>query len=170
MYLTVFGMNKLLFDKIYFFTIKNEFAKKTAILISKFSKPAFIIIYVMGILILLVSGDMGIVKFITVPFLTLIFNTSLRKLLNKPRPFLREDVEMLVKHENSGSFPSNHACSSMIISLSYILVCPLLVPFFIIFAFFTGLSRVMTGVHYPIDVLFGWFISLTLGLIFFLIL
>ena len=170
MYLMVSGMNKLLFDKIYFFTQKNKLAKKTAIFISKFSKPAFIIIYVLGIITLLIKSDLGIVKLIAVPFFTLIFNTILRKLLNKPRPFLRKDVEMLVEHENSGSFPSNHACSSMIISLSYLLVYPFLVPFFITFSFFTGLSRIMTGVHYPIDVLCGWLISLISGLIFYLIL
>ncbi len=163
-------MNNRLFNKIYFFTINNKWAKKLAIFISNFSKPAFIIIYILGIIALLIKGDMGIVKLIAVPFFTLIFNTTLRKLLNKPRPFLKENVTQLVAHEASGSFPSNHACSSMIISLSYLLILPVLVPFFVIFAFFTGLSRVMTGVHYPIDIIAGWLISIISGLIFFLIL
>lgn len=163
-------MNNRLFNKIYFFTINNKWAKKLTIFISNFSKPAFIIIYILGIIALLIKGDMGIVKLIAVPFFTLIFNTTLRKLLNKPRPFLKENVTQLVAHEASGSFPSNHACSSMIISLSYLLILPVLVPFFVIFAFFTGLSRVMTGVHYPIDIIAGWLISIISGLIFFLIL
>lgn len=167
-------MNSKLFDKIYFYTANNKRVKKAAIFISNFSKPAFIIIYILGIIILFTGGEEEIadkmIKMIAVPFFTLVFNTAIRKLLNKPRPFLRDDVKKLVEHESSGSFPSNHACSSMIISLSYILVCPVIVPVFIVFAFFTGLSRVMTGVHYPLDVLCGWLISLVSGLTFFLIL
>lgn len=160
-------MNKLLFDKIYFFTINHNIAKKTAVFISEFSKPAFIIIYILGIIAVLINNCEGIVKIIAVPFLTLLFNTTLRKFLNKPRPFTRNDVVNLVEHENNGSFPSNHACSSMIISLSYIMIYPPLVPVFIILAFFTGFSRVATGVHYPLDIFAGWIISFVSGIIFF---
>ncbi len=163
-------MNKRLFDKIYFFTLNNSTIKRLSIFISELSKPAFIIIYILGILTLAVKGSEGIVKIIAVPFFTLLFNTALRKLFNKPRPFLREDVEQLVSHEKSGSFPSNHACSSMIISLSYLLIYPPLVPIFIIFAFFTGLSRIATGVHYPVDVAVGWLISILSGVIFYIFL
>ena len=163
-------MNKRLFEKIYFFTAKNKWAEKTAVFITQLSKPAFIIIYIAGILTLYATGKEGTVKMIAVPFFTLVFNTILRKLLNKPRPFLTDGVEKLVEHGESGSFPSNHACSSMIISLSYILVCPRAVLPLIIFSFFTGLSRIMTGVHYPLDVLCGWLISLISGCIFFVLL
>lgn len=160
-------MNKLLFDKIYFFTANNSRAKKLAIFVSEFSKPAFIIIYILGIIAVLINDRKGIAEIIAVPFFTLLFNAILRKFLNKPRPFNREDVTKLVDHKNSGSFPSNHACSSMIISLSYIIVCPILVPFFMALAFFTGLSRVATGVHYPLDVFAGWAISIVSGITFF---
>lgn len=163
-------MNKKLFDKIYFYTANNKGLKKLAVAISDFSKPAFIIIYIVGIIALIIKGSEGIADMIAVPFFTLVFNTVLRKVLNKPRPFLRADVKMLVEHKNSGSFPSNHACSSMIIALSYLLLYPVAVPFLIVFAFFTGLSRVMTGVHYPLDVICGWLISILSGLTFFLIL
>lgn len=170
MCLTVYGMNKRLFEKIYFCTINNKWAEKAAIFTSEFSKPAFVIIYLLGIIAVLVQGGEGIVKIIAVPFFTLVFNTVLRKILNKPRPFMSEGITKLVEHEQSGSFPSNHACSSMIISLSYFLVLPVAVPFFIVLAFFTGLSRVMTGVHYPVDVCCGWLISIISGCIFFLLL
>lgn len=170
MYLTVYGMNKLIFDKIYFFTVKNKQARGLAIFISNFSKPAFIIIYIWGIIELLIHGGEGAFEIIAVPAFTLFFNTTIRNYLNMPRPFLRDDVSKLVKHENSGSFPSNHACSSMIISLCYLIVYPPLVPYLIVFAFFTGLSRVMTGVHYPLDVICGWLLSLFIGLTFFVIL
>ncbi len=163
-------MNKLLFDKIYFYTLNNTKARNIAVFISGFSKPAFIIIYIAGIICSLLQGGERTAEIIAVPFLTLVFNTALRKIINKPRPFTREDVSQLVDHKDSGSFPSNHAASSMIISLSYILIYPPLVPVFIVFAFFTGLSRVATGVHYPLDVAAGWFISTVSGIIFFYIL
>ncbi len=163
-------MNKLIFEKIYFFTSNNEKAKKLAVFVSEISKPVFIFIYIMGIISVMCRGGEGIVRIITVPLLTLVFNTVLRKALNKPRPFNREDITNFVEHKNSGSFPSNHACSSMIISLSYFLIYPQLVPVFMTLAFFTGLSRIMTGVHYPSDVLCGWLISLIFGIILFVIL
>lgn len=169
MYLTVFGMNKWLFDKIYFFTLEHSSLKKAAVLVSELSKPFFFAAYTACVLISFFKGcDM--IKIIAVPLCTLVFNSLLRKLLNRPRPFLREDVDKLVDHKESGSFPSNHACSSMVIALSWILVCPLAVAFFAVLAFFTGLSRIMTGVHYPLDVLCGWLIGALSGIIFFLIL
>lgn len=165
-----YGMNKLIFDKLYFFTLNNEKVKRLAIFVSKISKPAFIFIYIMGIISVMYRGGEEIVRIIAVPLLTLVFNTVLRKTLNIPRPFNREDITNFVEHKNSGSFPSNHACSSMIISLSYSLIYPQLVPAFMALAFFTGLSRIMTGVHYPSDVLCGWLISLVFGIILFVIL
>lgn len=166
----VFGMNKWFFDKIYFYTVNNKWAEKSAVFVSEFSKPAFIAIYIAGIITVLIRGGQGIAEIMAVPLLTLLFNSAVRKLLNKPRPFNRADVNKLVDHKNSGSFPSNHACSSMIISFSYFLVCGDLVPVFVVFAFFTGLSRIMTGVHYPLDVFCGWLVGILSGLIFFVIL
>ena len=167
MFLTVSGMNKKLFNKIYFTTANNNFLKKLAIFVSEFSKPAFIIIYALGIFFNLLNDGNGIAKILAVPFFTLLFNSTIRKLLNKPRPFTNPEIIQLVKHKNSGSFPSNHACSSVIISLSYLAVKPELVPFFLVFSFFTGLSRIATGVHYPVDVLAGWAVSFFSGIIFF---
>ncbi len=163
-------MNNKLFNKIYYYTVTNELAKHFAIFVSGLSRPAFMSIYAIGVFCLYLSGREGMVKVIAVPFFTLLFNTILRKILNKPRPFNRDDVVKLVDHKNNGSFPSNHACSAMIISLSFIIICPVLVPCFVLFAFMTGLTRVMTGVHYPYDVICGWLISLVSGLTFFVFL
>lgn len=163
------NLNKLFFNKIYFYTLNHNWAKKTAIAISEFSKPLFVVIYLVGVIIS-ATKNIEVIKFLAVPFFTLIFNTTVRKVLNKPRPFLNDGVEKLVEHKESGSFPSNHACSSMIIALSYILVYPPMVLPLAIMAIFTGLSRVMTGVHYPFDIVAGWFVSLLSGLIFYVIL
>ncbi len=163
-------MNKKLFYKIYDYTLSNEAAAKAAVLLSRFSKFIYIFIYGLGFLMLLLRSDIfSIPKYILVPFTVLVVNTVLRKFIGKPRPFEAEDIESLVPHEANGSLPSNHAASSLIIALSWVLVYPPAAAVFVLLAFCTGFSRIMTGVHYPLDVLCGWIVAAVGGLVGFLL-
>ena len=42
-------------------------------------------------------------------------------------------------------------------------IFPVVGAILIVLAIFTGLSRVMTGVHYPVDVFLGWLIAIVIG-------
>ncbi len=163
-------MNKRLFYRIYNYTVNNKTAAKAAVLLSRFSKFIYVVIYGLGFIILLFGSDILLIpRYILVPFAVLVVNTSLRKILNKPRPFESEDIEALVPHEENGSLPSNHAASSLIISLSWLLVCPPVAAAFVLLSFCTGFSRIMTGIHYPLDVVCGWMIALIGGVFGFLL-
>ena len=70
-------------------------------------------------------------------------------------------------HDADGSFPE-HASSAMIIALSVYWINPIAGWVFICLDLFTAISRVLAGVHYPLDVLTGIFISLLFSILFFI--
>lgn len=85
----------------------------------------------------------------------------------QPRPFIENQVNLLLTHSPTSSFPSGHAAFffalSTVIFLYYKKVYP--APsrrfwcgvgiFFLIASFLIGLSRVFSGLHWPSDILAG---------------
>ena len=59
--------------------------------------------------------------------------------------------------------PSNHSASAMVLALALIYILPQYFIFFIILAIITGIFRVIAGLHYPIDVLFGFLLGFLIG-------
>jgi undecaprenyl-diphosphatase len=74
----------------------------------------------------------------------------------RPRPCIAlEGVQLLVGCANSPSFPSNHAVNaSALATLVGLTARPLLLPA-VILAGLVAYSRIYVGVHYPLDVLSG---------------
>lgn len=134
------------------------------------SKSFFFIVYGVGALWLFTEKSRGLIAFIAIPFLVLCYNSFLRKLIGRTRPFVRFGLEPMLSHEANGSCPSNHAASSVVIALAFWLISPYISCFLLVMALFTGLSRVFAGVHYPLDVLIGWLIGGITGVLGFIIL
>ena len=108
---------------------------------------------------------MGIVFFIAVPVIDLIFVTILRFLLDKPRPFEVYQIEPLTKHSKGNSCPSRHTASAFIIGMACLYVN---IPFGVLtlcMACIVGATRVLCGLHFIRDVLIGAGISVVLGII-----
>lgn len=163
-------MDKQLFFAIYNFTAARPLAKKIAGGVARFSKSFFFIMYGIGALWLLIDAPAYLVRFLVIPFLTLCYNSFLRKKIGRVRPFVRFGLEPLLEHEANGSCPSNHAASAMVISLAFWLISPYISFILIIIALFTGVSRICAGVHYPFDVLLGWLIGGIVGVVGFILL
>lgn len=162
-------MNRKLFFSVYNFTKNHKIAKTLGILIAKYSQKFFVLVYVIGIILVYKYNFNSLIKFILIPLITLVYNSFLRHKLNAQRPFVKEDITPFIEHETTGSCPSNHGASSMIIAMAYFCINPYIALVLVVLAAITGISRVMTGVHYPFDILLSWVIAWVIGTIGFLI-
>jgi membrane-associated phospholipid phosphatase len=80
--------------------------------------------------------------------------------ITEARPFVTDhDTIQLLKHGADNSFPSDHATLAALIAAVAAFAWPRWAALFIALGLLIGLSRVISGVHYPGDVLAGWFIG-----------
>ncbi|MCC0566937.1 MULTISPECIES: undecaprenyl-diphosphatase [Brevibacillus] len=82
---------------------------------------------------------------------------------NQPFAVL-SDVHTLIEHDIDNSFPSDHTILFFSVCISFLLVRKKEGWLWLAVAICVSLSRIMVGVHYPIDVatgaLFGWLAAL----------
>jgi len=73
----------------------------------------------------------------------------------RPRPFLTHQVNNLVSHDISGSFPSGHMMFIFPLIYFVVLANKKIGFVFIVLGVLMGLARIYVGIHYPFDILFG---------------
>lgn len=89
----------------------------------------------------------------------------LKRLLRINRPFI--DFGFSPLHFETGfSFPSEHMTIFTAIAMVMFLINKKAGIVFLIIAILIGLSRIVIGVHYPLDILGGLFVGGLVGLIF----
>lgn len=87
----------------------------------------------------------------------------IRLFWSRPRPFVENNINLLISHENTSSFPSGHV--SACFALSYIVYHynkKAGIVFFIA-SFLISIFRVFVGVHWPSDVLAGALVGVFSG-------
>jgi undecaprenyl-diphosphatase len=85
----------------------------------------------------------------------LVITELIRLIWHRSRPFVDYQVNQLIEHSASGSFPSGHVAGLFAIATAvYFFNKKFGIAFFII-SFFIGLARVFVGIHYPLDILGG---------------
>jgi len=85
-----------------------------------------------------------------------------------PRPFMIPTGTLLIAHAAESSFPSDHATIMFSISLMFLTFKDLRRSgaVFFILAFISGLARVYSGLHFPMDMAGSLFVaSLSLGIL-----
>lgn len=156
-------MNKRLFFWLYNMAKDNKAVGRIAVFVASHTNKIYALVYLIGVVYAFFQNSNLLFRFILIPFITIVYNSILRKILNRPRPFKELEIESLIEHEDKGSCPSNHAVSAMIIAMVWCSIFPAVGAILVVLAVFTGISRVMTGVHYPIDVILGWIIAIVIG-------
>lgn len=98
-----------------------------------------------------------------------IFVELIRHFFPVGRPFLKENINLLIKPLKSPSFPSGHAAFYFALAFYIFLENKKAGIFFLIAALFIALSRIFVGVHWPADILAGITVGIfSASLIYFL--
>ncbi len=142
--------------------------KKMIILLSSISVLLSFISYVLLLIYLLLNKHPLLLKTILIPLSTIMIVEVFRHFYHKQRPFEKYNYEPLIEHSTGKSFPSKHASSACIIALSIYQMNPTLGIIMILNAIVVGLTRIMSGIHYPIDVCGGYLLGFILHLFYYL--
>jgi len=86
----------------------------------------------------------------------------IRWLWQKPRPFVENNVNLLLTHD-APAFPSGHAAFFFALSTIVYLYNKKIGLLFFIFSFLICLARVFTGIHWPVDILAGAIVGVLSG-------
>ena len=78
----------------------------------------------------------------------------------QPRPFLLLQIQPLVNHDITGSFPSGHATAYFALALAIFYFNQKLGWWCLGMALLMGLGRIFVGLHWPLDILAGAVIGL----------
>ena len=84
------------------------------------------------------------------------------------RPFFAlENVNQLLSEYHLSSFPSGHATLSFALAFSIFLYNKKIGSLFLFLAFCVSLSRIFTGVHFPLDIVVGAILGILISWSFF---
>ena len=104
---------------------------------------------------------------IVVPAVTLLGSWTMRKLINKPRPYEKfQHPSLITKDKKGHSFPSNHSTCGFVIAMAGFSVSIYLGLGLIVIALLIALTRVFSGVHFISDVLAGSILGVMTGFVF----
>lgn len=116
-----------------------------------------------------ISIELGI-RIAVISMFSGVINTYFKWMFHSPRPFWASKDITPYAHETSFGIPSGHAQNAVAVwGLISIKVKQYWIKILaILLIFLIGLSRLVLGVHFPVDVLVGWLIgALVLGLFIF---
>lgn len=148
---------------------QNRSLKKTVIFAdTQLPKPVMWIFY--GLLLYLALRlDKRVFACGIIPWFDFLIVTIIRKNVNSRRPFEVCGYEPITPHSGGKSFPSRHASSSVIIAMAVFYINPVLGIITALIGTAVCISRVITGVHYIHDVVYGALFSFIFGYVCFFI-
>lgn len=103
-----------------------------------------------------------------VPGISFVLVTVLRKEINAPRPYEVFDAAPVIPKDTRGnSFPSRHAFSIFVIAMTFCACCPLAWagPVMLAAGVLLAVIRVVSGVHFPCDVVVGALLGMLAGFV-----
>ena len=119
-----------------------------------------------------VTGATGaastLIRAVLVPGVSFVLVTVLRKAINAPRPYeVFETASVIPKDTRGNSFPSRHAFSIFVIAMTFCACCPLAWagPVMLAAGVLLAVIRVVSGVHFPRDVVVGALLGMLAGFV-----
>ena len=163
------GIDEYLFFIFFEFAGENPLLGRIMVTITNWSSRIFAAIYLVGIVVLLVRRSRKLIPFLIAPAVALITVQLIRYFYVRPRPFVALEIESLINHGPTGSFPSRHAVGAFVIAAVIWQTNKWAGKILFLLAAVTGLSRIMVGVHYPLDIIAGALLAVAVGLAVFAI-
>ncbi|MFH1462650.1 MAG: phosphatase PAP2 family protein [bacterium] len=81
----------------------------------------------------------------------------------RPRPFIENNVNLLLEHEATSSFPSGHAAFFFALSFAVYAYNKKTGLLFFLASFLISVSRVFAGLHWPSDIIAGALVGIISG-------
>jgi len=149
-------MEYLIFEKINSFVGKSACFDSLAIFCAEYL--GYVLIFILALFLLknfkkywpVMLKALG-----TAVFARFVIAELIRFLWERPRPFIENNVNLLIEHPASSSFPSGHAIFYFAFSTLVYFYNKKLGTLFLIATTLIALSRVYAGLHWPSDVLAG---------------
>ncbi len=145
-------MNITLFNAIFDLST-NSFLGSFAVYLDKFTYPVLAVILILSIIIvkrkffaLSLLFLSGILAWLLAEALKFLFHTS--------RPFIELGISPLI-YQGGFAFPSQHTAVFSALAISMFLVNKKMALILLLLAIVVGISRIVLGVHYPIDIVGG---------------
>ena len=153
-------MDEKIFFMLFHAAQNNRHLSELSKFATKVSSKLFFILYCVLLLSLWWQHDTGkLILCITIPLFTLFSSLLLRRTVHRPRPYQSLAIQIEFPRKEKYSFPSNHSASASIIALTCLYCYTPLGIVACLLAIVTGLSRVISGLHYPTDILAGFVLS-----------
>ncbi len=96
---------------------------------------------------------------IFLPIATWAVTDFLKMIFLKARPYESMIIEPLSMPGSMDSFPSGHAAFYMAVALAVYRYHKKAGIFFIVLAALLSVARIITGVHFPVDIIGGWLVA-----------
>jgi len=149
-------MEYLIFEKINSFVGKSVCFDSFAIFSAEYL--GYVLIFILALFLLtnfkkywpIMLKALG-----TAVFARFVIVELIRFLWERPRPFIESNINLLLEHPATSSFPSGHAAFYFAFSTLVYFYNKKLGVLFLIATLILSLSRVYVGVHWPLDILAG---------------
>ena len=93
----------------------------------------------------------------------LVLTEIIRWIWFRPRPFVSHAVNLLIAHDNEGSFPSGHVAFFFALAMAVYFYNRRAGQWLFAAAILISVARVFAGVHYPSDILAGALVGMLAG-------
>jgi len=157
-------LNEINYTKIRSWFLAKNIRIKTFMLLYKMLPIIVFVSYFILCGWLLIERDVRIIKVILIPLVIFVLTTIIRKIIDKPRPYVVLNIEPLIRRDKTGeSFPSRHVLSVCIIAMACFFINPWIGAIMTIIAVLIAVIRVLAGVHFIKDVVIGAIIGYVIG-------